>query len=92
MVKTAPRNYSPRTLHYDSLAWVLLQDGAAQEGADTILEALKRVPQDPVIHEHLGDIYLSLGKKNKAAEAFQKALEFEHSEPDKIQEKLRLLK
>ncbi len=34
--------------------------------------------------------YLShLGKKAKANRAYQRALEFEHPEPEKIQEKLR---
>ncbi len=73
----------------DSMAWVTYRMGQHKKALDIILEAIRRVPRDPVMHEHLGDIYLSLGKKAKAAEAYQKALEYEHSEPEKIQEKLK---
>ncbi|HQN18438.1 MAG TPA: tetratricopeptide repeat protein, partial [Syntrophobacteraceae bacterium] len=73
----------------DSMAWVYYRMGQYKKALDVILEAVKRVPGDPVIQEHLGDIYLSLGKKSKAAEAYQKALECQHTEPEKIQEKLR---
>ncbi len=73
----------------DSMAWVYYRMGQHKKALDIILEAVKRVPKDPVMQEHLGDIYLSLGKKAKAAEAYQKALEYEHSEPEKIQEKLK---
>ena len=73
----------------DSLAWVYYRMGQHKKALEVILEAARRVPKDPVIQEHLGDIYLSLGKKAKAAEAYQRALEFEHTEPEKIQEKLK---
>jgi len=75
----------------DSMAWVHYKMGQYKKALEYILEALKRVPQDPVILEHLGDIYLSLGKKNKAAEAYQKSLESQHSEPEKIRQKLEKL-
>ena len=73
----------------DSMAWVYYRMGQHKKALDIILEAVKRVPKDPVMQEHLGDIYLSLGKNAEAAEAYQKALEYEHSEPEKIQEKLK---
>jgi|WetSurMetagenome_2_1015567.scaffolds.fasta_scaffold16077_5 tetratricopeptide (TPR) repeat protein len=73
----------------DSMAWVYYRMGQPKKALDIILEAIKRVPKDPVMHEHLGDIYLTLGKKSEAAGAYHKALEYEHTEPDKIQEKLK---
>ncbi len=76
----------------DSLGWVYFKMGQRKKALDTILEAIKRVPDDPVIQEHLGDIYMGLGKKAKASEAYQKAILYNHSEPDKIKAKLEAIK
>jgi tetratricopeptide (TPR) repeat protein len=76
----------------DSLAWVYFKMGQNKKALDTMLEAIKRVPDDPVIQEHLGDIYLELGKRVKATEAYEKAIQFNHSEPEKIKAKLQAIK
>jgi len=91
MIKAALESEPDDGYIMDSLAWVYYRMGHHRKALEVILEAIKRVPRDPVIQEHLGDIYLSLGKKAKATEAYQRALEFEHTEPEKIQEKLRQL-
>ncbi|SPJ16369.1 hypothetical protein SBDP2_880018 [Syntrophobacter sp. SbD2] len=57
-----------------------------------LMEAIKRVPDDPVILEHLGDICVELGKKAKATEAYRKAIEYNHSEPEKIKAKIDAIK
>lgn len=38
-----------------------------------IKKALEMEPNDPYIHEHLGDIYLKLGKQEKALNAYKEA-------------------
>ena len=89
MIKTALEVEPEDGYIMDSMAWVYYRMGQPKKALDIIQEAIKRVPKDPVMHEHLGDIYLSLGKRDQAAGAYQKALEYEHSEPEKIQEKLK---
>ena len=66
--------------------------GKHQKALETLIEAIKRVPDDPVILEHLGDVYLELGKKAKATEAYRKAIQYNHSEPEKIKAKLDAIK
>jgi Flp pilus assembly protein TadD len=58
---------------------------------ELMLKAIELAPKDPVMQEHLGDVYHSLGNRSKAREAYQKALEFNHEQPEKIQEKIRNL-
>jgi tetratricopeptide (TPR) repeat protein len=76
----------------DSLGWVYFKMGKHKKALDTLLEAIKRVPDDPVILEHLGDVYVELGRKAKATEAYQKAIQYNHSEPGKIKAKLDAIK
>ncbi len=72
----------------DSLAWVyyqraqpLLERGHSEEATQWLLRAeaeLKRATVlsggDPVISEHLGDVYLALGRKRDALEAYELAI------------------
>ena len=76
----------------DSLGWVYFKMGQRKKALDTLLEAVKHVPEDPVIQEHLGDVYLELGKKSKATQAYHKAIQFNHSEPEKIKAKLNAIR
>jgi tetratricopeptide (TPR) repeat protein len=76
----------------DSLGWVYFKMGQPKKALENLLEAVKRVPDDPVILEHLGDIYVELGNKAKASEAYRKAIENNHSEPEKIRAKLDAIK
>jgi len=68
---------------------------------DQALVYLKRAAakgQDPVIQEHLGDVYLCMGLLNEARTAWESALEMwkkrpkEPPGPDKVRRKLEDLK
>lgn len=87
--------------YVDSLGWVLFRRGRLAE-ARTELERAARLPggdDDPVVWDHLGDVYFRLGEKRKAAESWRKALSLydlgTRSRTDEryqeIKEKLRLL-
>jgi tetratricopeptide (TPR) repeat protein len=87
--------------YVDSLGWVLFRKGDWQE-ARRQLEKASTLPNgddDPVVWDHLGDVYFRLKEKSKAAEVWNKALELYESggrrRPDEryreIKEKLRLL-
>ncbi len=86
----------------DSLGWVLFRKGKLDE-ARTELEKASTLPtgdDDPVVFDHLGDVYYRLQEKAKALAAWKKALSlFETGKRRKsderykeIQEKVRLLK
>ncbi len=60
--------------YVDSLGWVLFKQGK-REAARKELERATRLPQgdEPVLWEHLGDVYAALGDKAKAGEAWMRA-------------------
>jgi tetratricopeptide (TPR) repeat protein len=86
----------------DSLGWVyymrarpLVEDGRlpeAREFIDRALEELERADDltggDPVVSEHIGDIYLLLDDKQRALDKFEEALRLEPrfgEQPDLLQ-------
>ena len=74
----------------DSMAWVLFQQGKAKEAVPWIEKALKFTNEpDPTLHDHLGDIYLKAGKRDRARDAWKKSLELEKSPA--VQKKLDAL-
>lgn len=85
----------------DSLGWVLFRKGDWQ-GARRELEKAHSLPNgddDPVVWDHLGDVYFRLKENEKANSAWRTAIELYESggrrRPDdryrEIKEKLRLL-
>lgn len=62
--------------YLDSLGWVLFRRGKLEE-ARTWLEKATSLPegQDPVLYDHLGDVYLRLQQQDKARAAWKKAIE-----------------
>jgi tetratricopeptide (TPR) repeat protein len=73
-VKLEPENAA----FLDSMAWVLYQQGKAKEALPWMEKALKLVTEpDATLYDHLGDIYLKLGDKAKARDAWRKSLEIE---------------
>ncbi len=60
----------------DSLGWVLYKRKKYKEALDPLLEAIKlEEGQHVEIFDHLGDVYVALGEKDKAVEAWKKGLE-----------------
>jgi tetratricopeptide (TPR) repeat protein len=71
--KDAPDNAA----YIDSLGWVLYRKGDVA-GARRELERAAGLPdgEDPVIWEHLGDVYLRLDLRERARGAFERAAHF----------------
>jgi tetratricopeptide (TPR) repeat protein len=64
--------------YLDSLGWAyhkMRRNGMAQGPLE---KAVKLIPNDPTIREHLGYVYLSLGEKAKALQEWEHALKFQH--------------
>ena len=67
---------SDNAAYIDSLGWVLFKRGHPAEALQELERATKlKNGDDPVIYEHLGDVYQQLGRRDKAKEAWQKSLE-----------------
>ena len=88
----------PANGHYlDSMGWVLFKLGRAESALEYIrnsLESLKKQQRDnreySEVYEHLGDIYLALGKRELAREAFSSSLEI-NSDNNEVERKLEEL-
>lgn len=65
----------------DSMGWVLFKQGDAR-GALPFLQAAiaKSEPPDPILYDHLGDIYAALGEMQSAREAWSRSVELAPNE------------
>lgn len=91
MLHRAVANDPDNGAYVDSLGWVYFQLGQYQEALVHMEWATRLVPNDPTIFEHLGDIYLQLGKGDQARDSYRKALELNPEETEDLQRKLQSL-
>lgn len=70
--------YEPESgAHIDSLGWVLFRQGKLPEALTLLIKASK-LPDgedDPVIWDHLGDVYFRLGKKEESLKCWRRAVD-----------------
>jgi tetratricopeptide (TPR) repeat protein len=64
--------------YVDSLGWYYFKKGNLQEALKEVSRASALI-EDPVVYEHLGDIYLKLGDPEKARLNWQKSLKLDPS-------------
>jgi Flp pilus assembly protein TadD len=76
----------------DSLAWVHFRRGDYRRAEADLLQALKFVPDDPVILEHLGEVLQAQGRNEEAAALFEKAIAKGHEKPDEVEVKIHRLR
>jgi len=74
--------------YLDSLAWVYFQRGEYAKAIKTQTEAIKKIKDDPVMFEHMGDMFWKSKKPEKARNNWKKALQFKHAKPEKIRKKI----
>ena len=67
--------------YLDSLGWVYYQMGRFAEAREPLELAAREYPKDPIILEHLGDVYLSLNERALAIAAWARALEAGPEDP-----------
>lgn len=74
----------------DSLAWGLFKLGRYAEAVDPMERASLLEPVDPVVTDHLGDVYWAVGRRMEARFQWRRALSFnpEEKEADRIRQKL----
>jgi tetratricopeptide (TPR) repeat protein len=59
--------------YLDSQAWALFRLGDAAAAEPLMLEALRQVPDDPILLEHYADILAALGRREEAIENYRKS-------------------
>jgi Flp pilus assembly protein TadD len=74
----------------DSMGWLFYVKGNYKQSLAYLLRAVEKIPDDPVILEHLGDVYLQLGDKEQAREMYQRSLKIKKE--DRVAAKLEDLK
>ena len=60
----------------DSLGWVYFRENRLDDAEHALVRALSKsgIGQDPTVHDHLGDVYLKLGKTKDAITQWQASL------------------
>jgi len=74
----------------DSLGWVLFRRGDSEEALRVLLEATGHAGEDPVIWDHLGQIYERLGEGAKAIESYRRSLSIDR-ENERVRERLETM-
>lgn len=90
MIQTAVAAAPDQGYIIDSLAWAYYRMGRPQDAVAPQEKASKLMPVDPVVTDHLGDVYWSVGRKREAQFQWRRALSFgpDAKDRDRIQRKL----
>ncbi|MBN2185511.1 MAG: tetratricopeptide repeat protein [Candidatus Krumholzibacteriota bacterium] len=71
----------------DSMGWIKYRQEQYHKALEVMLEAVARVDDDPIIWEHIGDIYVKLGMYSSAKEAYSKSIDIDSGNSD-VRQKL----
>ncbi|MGC9448811.1 tetratricopeptide repeat protein [Cereibacter sphaeroides] len=76
----------------DSLAWAYFRLGRYQDAVEPMEKASLLEPVDPIVTDHLGDVYWAVGRKLEARFQWHRALSFdpEEKEAQRIRRKLEV--
>jgi Flp pilus assembly protein TadD len=84
--------------YLDSLGWAFYKQNRFELAEEYLQRAIARIPTDPTIRAHLGDVYYKLGQTARAVEEWKAALkewtdlpqnDVDEGEVAKLEEKLR---
>ncbi len=72
--------------YLDSLGWVYFKKGDYEKALRYLKEADQHI-EDPVVYDHMGDVYAAMDRMDEARESWRKSLELEPDQP-RVKEKL----
>ena len=87
--------------YMDSLGWAYYKMNRYDLAEPHLVKAARKISGDPTIQEHLGHLYLQMGKRREAQEAWERALkdwpdssssDFDADQASKLQKQLEELK
>jgi len=87
LVKEALKGNENNSAYIDTLGWILFKKGNIDGALEKILHANDLVGEDPVILDHLGDVYFELGQQEKAREMWKNSLRLD-SKNNSVKKKL----
>jgi Flp pilus assembly protein TadD len=76
--------------YVDSLGWAYFRLGRLEEARTQLERAVVLTGGDPVVHEHLGDVYKELQLKDLARQQYRMSLDLEKT--DRVRDKLQGLR
>ncbi|MGH9580590.1 MAG: tetratricopeptide repeat protein, partial [Terriglobales bacterium] len=74
-IKKAVEQDPQNGAYLDSLGWAYFKMGNHELGEEFLLKAIERMPGDPTIHDHLGDLYARTGRLKLASAQWELSLE-----------------
>jgi tetratricopeptide (TPR) repeat protein len=74
----------------DSLAWGLFLTGRFTEAVKHMERASLLMPVDPIVTDHLGDVYWAVGRKREAEFQWHRALSFDPEDKDAVRIRRKL--
>lgn len=74
----------------DSLGWGYYKLGDYEQALNYVEQAVQMDPSDPEINEHLGDVYLALGRKTEARYEWQRVLTLDATQKSTISVRAKL--
>ena len=75
----------------DSLAWGLFRLRDYENAVAPMEKAASLLPVDPIINDHLGDVYWAVGREREARFQWTRALSFDPEEKDALRLRQKLL-
>ena len=76
----------------DSLGWGYYKLGEYEKAVPNLEKAAELMPVDPIVNDHLGDVYWMVGRKTEAEFQWRRALSFDPEEDEikRIKKKLKV--
>lgn len=82
MIQTAVQKQPDAGYIIDSLAWAYFRLGKYEEAVEPMEKASLLEPVDPIVTDHLGDVYWAVGRQREARFQWHRALSFDPEEKD----------
>jgi len=88
LIRRALKERPDNGYYLDSLAWVHYQRAEYDKALTVQRQAIDHVPNDPVMHEHLGDILWKNGQTEQARSTWRDAIKLGHEDSRSMQNKI----
>jgi len=74
LIKHAVEEEPQKGEYLDSLGWVHFKLGNLEQAEEYLRMATEKLPFDPTVHDHLGDLYMRTGRVKLAADQWERSL------------------